>query len=77
MCHAINGTPAGSNIGPNLTHVGSRRTIGAGIVSNDPGGFRRWLEQTDRLKPGVHMPHFRMLPRGENEAIAAYLESLQ
>src|SRR5688500_10038687 len=69
-CHAIRGTEARGFVGPDLTHVGSRRTLGAGIMPNDPGGFLRWLEQTDRVKPGVHMPHFRMLPRDELEALA-------
>ena len=55
----------------------SRRTLGAGIVPNDASGFMRWLERADLLKPGVHMPHFRMLPREERQALAAYLEALQ
>ena len=76
-CHSIRGTEARGSVGPDLTHVGSRRTLGAGIIPNDTGGFLRWLEHTDRVKPGVHMPHFRMLPREELTAIAAYLESLQ
>jgi cytochrome c oxidase subunit 2 len=76
-CHAVRGADARGVVGPDLTHVGSRRTLGAGIIPNDPGGFLRWLEQTDRVKPGVHMPHFRMLPREELTALAAYLESLQ
>ena len=76
-CHAIRGTEARGVVGPDLTHVGSRRTLGAGIVPNDPGGFIRWIGQTDRVKPGVHMPHFGMLPRDELRALADYLESLQ
>jgi cytochrome c oxidase subunit II len=76
-CHSIRGTEARGKIGPDLTHVGSRLTLGAGIVPNDQHGFVRWLEQTDRVKPGVHMPHFRMLPAAELNALAAYLESLK
>jgi cytochrome c oxidase subunit 2 len=76
-CHAVRGTEARGFVGPDLTHVGSRRTLGAGIIPNTTGGFIRWLEETDRVKPGVHMPHFRMLPRAELDALAAYLESLQ
>jgi cytochrome c oxidase subunit 2 len=76
-CHAVRGTEARGMIGPDLTHVGSRRTLGAGTIPNEPGGFARWLEETDRVKPGVLMPHFRMLPRGEREALVAYLEALQ
>lgn len=76
-CHTIRGTAARGIVGPDLTHVGSRRMLGAGHVPNDPGGFIRWIEKTDRVKPGVHMPHFGMLPRDELDALAAYLESLQ
>lgn len=76
-CHAIRGTEAKGTVGPDLTHVGGRLTLGAALVPNDHAGFVRWLEQTDRVKPGVHMPHFRMLPREELAALAAYLEALQ
>jgi cytochrome c oxidase subunit 2 len=76
-CHAVRGSDARGFVGPDLTHVGSRRTLGAGVIPNDASGFLRWLEHTDRVKPGVHMPHFRMLPRGELAALATYLESLQ
>ena len=76
-CHAVRGTEARGLVGPDLTHVGDRLTIGAGILPNDGDGFVRWLAATDRVKPGVHMPHFGMLPREELEALAAYLESLQ
>ena len=76
-CHTIRGTDARGLIGPDLTHVGGRLSLGAGTVPNDPDGFTRWLTQTDRVKPGVLMPHFAMLPREEIEALVAYLESLQ
>jgi cytochrome c oxidase subunit 2 len=46
-------------------------------VPNDRGGFVRWVEATNRVKPGVLMPHFGMLGRDELDALAAYLESLQ
>lgn len=76
-CHAIRGTEAGGNLGPDLTHVGSRLTLGAGTLPNDRAAFVRWLAETDRVKPGVLMPHFGMLPVEELDAMAAYLESLQ
>jgi cytochrome c oxidase subunit 2 len=76
-CHTIIGTDARGIVGPDLTHVGSRLTLGAGIVPNGPDGFIRWIQQTDKVKPGVHMPHFGMLPREELNALAHYLESLQ
>lgn len=76
-CHAIGGTTADGVVGPNLTHVGSRISLGAGTVPNEPGAFMRWIEQTDKIKPGVHMPHFRMLPPAELGALEAYLDSLK
>ncbi len=76
-CHTIRGTDARGVIGPDLTHVGSRLSLGAGALPNDIDGFARWLTQTDQVKPGVLMPHFRMLPAHEVHALAVYLESLQ
>ena len=76
-CHAIRGTPARGATGPDLTHVGSRLTLGAGVVDNDPGGFRNWIERTHLLKPEVLMPTFGMLPEAEVEAMALYLDGLE
>lgn len=76
-CHAVRGTEARGVVGPDLTHVGSRTTLGAGILPNDHATFVRWLTRTDQVKPGVLMPHFGMLPSAEVDALAAYLESLQ
>lgn len=76
-CHSINGTEADGIVGPNLTHVGSRMSLGAGIIQNEPADFTQWIEQTDRVKPGVNMPHFGMLPPEELNALATYLESLK
>lgn len=76
-CHALRGTPADGVVGPDLTHVGSRGSIAAGVLPNAAAGFGRWLAETDRLKPGVHMPAFGMLAAPEVRALAAYLESLE
>lgn len=76
-CHAVRGTPARGRIGPDLTHVGSRMSIGAGILLTEPESIRRWIAHTADLKPDVLMPEFGMLPEGDLRAIAAYLSSLQ
>jgi cytochrome c oxidase subunit 2 len=76
-CHTVRGTPAHGVVGPDLTHVGSRTSLGAGILQNDRSAFFHWITQTEKLKPGVQMPPFDMLPQPEREALAAYLESLQ
>ena len=76
-CHSVRGTRAAGVVGPDLTHVGGRRTIGAGLLPADIGAIERWLAHPDRLKPGVHMPAFGMLPADDRRRIAAYLESLK
>jgi cytochrome c oxidase subunit 2 len=76
-CHTVRGTPADGVVGPDLTHVGGRLSLGAGILPNEPEAFRRWIAYTENVKPGVHMPAFGMLPPEELQALAAYLDGLQ
>jgi cytochrome c oxidase subunit 2 len=76
-CHTIRGTAVAGQIGPDLTHVGSRLRVGAGTLQNDPDAFARWIGQTDRIKPGVHMPAFRTLSAEDLSALAAYLDGLE
>lgn len=76
-CHTVRGSPADGVVGPDLTHVGSRLSLGAGVLGNEIDDFVRWIAETDRVKPGVLMPHFGMLPQDELRALAAYLDSLQ
>jgi cytochrome c oxidase subunit 2 len=76
-CHTIRGTPADGVIGPDLTHVGSRLSLGGGFLPNDAEAFRRWIAGTEHLKPDVQMPQFGMLPEADLQALAAYLESLE
>lgn len=76
-CHAVRGTPADGVVGPDLTHVGGRLSLGAGILPNESDAFLRWITHTEQVKPGVHMPAFGMLPPEDLRALAAYLEGLQ
>jgi cytochrome c oxidase subunit 2 len=76
-CHTIRGTEAAGVIGPDLTHVGGRTRIGAGTLENDAAAFAEWIGETDRIKPGVHMPAFRALSRDDLSALGAYLDGLQ
>lgn len=76
-CHSVRGTAADGRIGPDLTHVGSRLTIGAGTLARGPEAFIRFISQTDRVKPGVHMPAFGMLPAADLQALASYLDGLK
>lgn len=76
-CHAVRGTIANGGIGPDLTHVGGRLSLGAGILPNGRADFVRWIASTAHLKPEVRMPSFGMLPPADLEAIAAFLDGLE
>jgi cytochrome c oxidase subunit II len=76
-CHTIRGTAAAGRIGPDLTHVAARASIGAATLPNRADALVRWIRDTDTVKPGVHMPAFRALTSDELTALAAYLGSLQ
>ena len=76
-CHTIRGTPAKGLLGPDLTHVGGRVSLGAGALPNDAAALRRWIARTEHVKPGVFMPAFGMLPHEELQAMAIYLEGLK
>jgi cytochrome c oxidase subunit 2 len=76
-CHVIRGTPANGKLGPDLTHVGSRLSIAAGILPNNIGSLAGWIAGSQHIKPGNHMPSFGELPPEDLRAIAAYMESLK
>ena len=75
-CHEIAGTPAGGRLGPELTHLAERTTIGAGAALNNRGNLGGWLLDPQSVKPGVHMPA-TSLSADDFNALLAYLESLQ
>ena len=76
-CHTVRGTPAAGTLGPDLTHVGSRLTIGAGLLPNNAGALAGWIASSQHLKPGNLMPAFAHLPGEELRALAGYLENLK
>ena len=76
-CHTVRGTPADGVVGPDLTHVASRLSIGAGILPTEQEAFYRWTAHTGEVKPDVLMPSFGMLPEEDLTAIAAYLTALR
>jgi cytochrome c oxidase subunit II len=75
-CHTVRGTSADGVVGPNLSDVGTRRTLGAGIISNTHDNLRDWVRDAPSIKPGVLMPSFSSLSDRDVDAIVAYLESL-
>ncbi len=56
-CHVVQGNPMSRGVlGPNLTHVASRATIGAGLYPNDARYLALWIKNTRMMKPGALMP---------------------
>jgi cytochrome c oxidase subunit 2 len=76
-CHAIRGTPAAGRLGPDLTHVASRRTLGAGTIDNGPAALALWISAHQHVKPGNRMPSNPDLDGETVAAIAAYLTQLR
>ncbi|WP_407114456.1 cytochrome c oxidase subunit II [Bradyrhizobium sp. LMG 9283] len=76
LCHNISGTLAGGQLGPDLTHIGSRTTIAAGTLPNTPGTLGAWIADPQHIKPGNLMPKMP-LQSDELIAILHYLEQLK
>jgi len=76
-CHTIRGTEANGMAGPDLTHVGSRQTLGAGILPNNAGTMAGWISDSQGIKPGNRMPSYPVLTGQDLRAVSAYLESLK
>lgn len=76
-CHTVRGTPAQGSLGPDLTHVGSRLSIGAGTLPNNPGTIGDWIASSQHIKPGNLMPAFHEFSGDELHALAAYVNSLK
>lgn len=75
-CHTIRGTPARGADGPDLTHVGSRRTLAAATLDNHIGTLAGWIADPQSAKPGNRMPPSQGLAGAQLRALAAYLASL-
>jgi cytochrome c oxidase subunit 2 len=75
-CHAVRGVAEG-RLGPDLTQVGARRTIGAGTIPGGVGNIAGWIASSQHLKPGNAMPSYDQLEGPQLRNLAAYLESLQ
>ena len=75
-CHAVRGTPARGDLGPDLTHVASRRTLAALTIPNTRGHMGGWLVDPQSIKPGAKMPAVPMDPL-QFEALLQYMTTLR
>jgi cytochrome c oxidase subunit 2 len=75
-CHAIRGTGAGGDVGPDLTHVAGRTTLAAVTIPNDERNLADWISHAQSIKPGNEMPDIDL--RGRRlDAVVAYLRGLK
>lgn len=72
-CHTVRGTIAQGVLGPDLTHVGGRRRIAAGILDNTPENMERWIKDSRGVKPGSLM----IVPELDDETVSRIVEYLQ
>jgi cytochrome c oxidase subunit II len=75
-CHQIAGTNANGQIAPNLTHIASRRSIGAGTLPYGRGQLAAWIADPQGIKPGTTMPTVPV-SNDELNALVAYLDTLK
>jgi len=75
-CHTVRGTDAGGLVGPDLTHLASRRTIAGGTLPNDAQHLADWIAHAQRIKPGTRMPEFA-LSAGDLSNVVVYLSTLR
>jgi cytochrome c oxidase subunit 2 len=75
-CHAVRGTSAAGTLGPDLTHVASRRTIAAGLLPVTRGSLAAWIADPQTIKPGNNMPMVAMTP-DQLRAVSAWLAELR
>ncbi len=87
-CHTVRGHEGVGITGPDLTHVGSRSTIAAGVLENSPERLFQWIKDPEYFKPGNKMYHggyvdtatgkpLFTLTDDETKALVAYLLSLK
>lgn len=78
-CHLIDGVnqPSKLQIGPNLTHFGSRTLIAGWVLTNNTANLKAWIHDAQAIKPGSDMPAFTNLSDSDVDALVAYLQSLQ
>ena len=87
-CHTVRGHEGIGITGPDLTHVGARTSIAAGVLENTPERLHQWIKTPDYFKPGNKMYHGGYIdvqtkqPKftlndTEIDALVAYLHSLK
>jgi cytochrome c oxidase subunit 2 len=75
-CHTLRGTGARGNIGPDLTHLMTRKTLGALTIPNTRNYLGAWVLDPQQFKPGNKMPALK-IPGPQFTRLIAFLRSLK
>jgi cytochrome c oxidase subunit 2 len=75
-CHTVRGTEAHGQVAPDLTHIASRQTLGAGTLPNTAEHLRAWIRDPQASKPGNQMPPNPLAP-AQIDDLLAYLDTLR
>ena len=85
-CHTIEGNPAALGmLAPNLTHVGSRNKIAAGMLDNNADDIAKWIRNPNETKPGnlmskngvMYNNNALALSENDIQALVAYIQTLR
>ncbi|WP_240538735.1 cytochrome c oxidase subunit II [Halomonas sp. SH5A2] len=74
-CHRVAGL-SNAQEGPDLSDLGSRTSLGAGVMPMEEGAVAQWLQHHQRLKPGNKMPTQDDIETDTLESLGAWLETL-
>ncbi len=75
-CHAVRGTTAVGNLGPDLTHMAARETIAAGTLPLTRETVTDFVRNAQEAKPGASMPPTEISPQ-DLSALVDYLMGLE
>jgi cytochrome c oxidase subunit 2 len=75
-CHTIRGSDAAAQTAPDLTHIASRSSLGAGSLPNTPDNLATWIRDSQGVKPGNQMPP-NPLTAEDLQVLVSYLETLR
>ncbi len=77
-CHPVRGLFVdGIGVGPDLTHLASRRTLGAGILPLTPAALAGWVHDVQQHKPGARMPSYQHIDASSRQALVSFLMQLE
>lgn len=71
MCHMVRGHEGSGVTAPDLTHIGARTTIAAGLLENNQVNLHHWVMHPEEVKPGNKM--YMGVPTGGGNVMPGYL----